>query len=109
MVDDGSKDKTGEIAARLVSENKNLRLVTLHPNRGYGAALKAGFEHAQYKYVVFTDGDMQFDFSELDKFVENITSADISLVLSFEPSSTIIISHLCACFSATGIASLTTF
>ena len=77
MVDDGSKDKTGEIAERLVSENKNLRLVTLHPNRGYGAALKAGFEHAQYKYVVFTDGDMQFDFSELDKFVEKITSADM--------------------------------
>jgi len=77
MVDDGSVDKTLEIAKRLETEHKNLRTVSLHPNRGYGAALKAGFEHAKYNYVVFTDGDMQFDFSEVGRFVEKIGNADI--------------------------------
>ena len=45
MVDDGSSDRTLEIANLLVSGDENLRVVSLHPNRGYGAALKAGFEN----------------------------------------------------------------
>lgn len=77
MIDDGSSDKTLEVARRLEAENKNLRVVSLHPNRGYGAALRAGFEHAKYKYIVFTDGDLQFDFEEVTRFVEQIDQADI--------------------------------
>ncbi|MBI2443362.1 MAG: glycosyltransferase family 2 protein [Candidatus Levybacteria bacterium] len=77
MVDDGSSDKTLEIAKRLEAENNHLLTVSLHPNRGYGAALKAGFEHAKYSYIVFTDGDLQFDFSEVTRFVERIDEADI--------------------------------
>lgn len=77
MIDDGSSDKTLEVAKRLESENKNLSIVSLHPNRGYGAALRAGFEHAKYKYIVFTDGDLQFDFEEVVRFVEKIDEADI--------------------------------
>src|SRR5882757_6055595 len=70
MVDDGSTDKTLSIAQKLAKKDKRLRVVTHSPNRGYGAALAAGFSAATYKYVVFTDGDMQFDFSEITKFVE---------------------------------------
>src|SRR3989344_2267354 len=77
MVDDGSTDETLDIANSLASKNQNLSVVTLHPNRGYGAALKAGFEHSKYKYIVFTDGDLQFDFSEVSKFIEKIDDADI--------------------------------
>jgi len=77
MIDDGSSDKTFEVAKRLEAENKNLRVVSLHPNRGYGAALRSGFEHAKYKYIVFTDGDLQFDFEEVTKFVDQIDQADI--------------------------------
>src|SRR3989344_864907 len=67
MVDDGSSDRTLEIASEFASQNKNLSVISLHPNRGYWAALKAGFENAKYDYIVFTDGDLQFDFSEIDK------------------------------------------
>lgn len=77
MVDDGSSDRTLEIANSLVSKNQNLHAVALHPNRGYGAALKAGFENSKYNYIVFSDGDLQFDFSEVTKFVEEIERADI--------------------------------
>jgi|SRR3989344_3936692 len=77
MVDDGSSDRTLEIANSLASKDGNLKVISLHPNRGYGAALKAGLENAKYDYVVFTDGDLQFDFSEVSKFVEEIRDADI--------------------------------
>jgi glycosyltransferase involved in cell wall biosynthesis len=77
MVDDGSDDRTLEIARKLHQADKRLRVVSLHPNRGYGAALRAGFENARYNVVVFTDGDGQFDFSEIAKFTEQIREADI--------------------------------
>lgn len=77
MIDDGSSDKTNEQARQLARRYRNVKLITHTPNRGYGAALKSGFENAKYNYIVFTDGDRQFDFSEVAKFIEQIKSADI--------------------------------
>lgn len=77
MVDDGSTDKTLEIAKQLVEKDKRLRVLTHQPNRGYGAALNSGFSHAKYKYIVFTDGDLQFNFAEVTKFVDRIPDADL--------------------------------
>ena len=77
MVDDGSSDNTLSIAKKLAQENPNLIAVLHDKNRGYGAALKSGFEKARYKYVVFNDGDGQFDFSEISRFIEKIGNADI--------------------------------
>lgn len=77
VIDDGSSDKTYEIGKELARKHKNVRAITHSPNRGYGAALKEGFDNARYKYIVFTDGDRQFDFSEVTKFIEEIKNADI--------------------------------
>lgn len=62
MVDDGSADRTKEIAEKLAKKDKRLRVISHSPNRGYGAALREGLQNASYKYVVFNDGDAQFDF-----------------------------------------------
>ena len=77
MVDDGSSDNTLDVARKLEAKHLSLRLVSHQPNRGYGAALKEGFESAKYKYIVFNDGDGQFDFSEIHKFLEKIKNADM--------------------------------
>lgn len=77
IIDDGSSDRTLEIGRELAREHKNVRVITHTPNRGYGAALREGLEQAKYKYVVFTDGDRQFDFSEVERFIENIKGTDI--------------------------------
>ncbi|MEK9175988.1 MAG: glycosyltransferase family 2 protein [Patescibacteria group bacterium] len=77
IIDDGSNDKTLEKANALAEENPNIRVISHMPNRGYGAALKEGFENAEYDTVVFTDGDGQFDFAEVKAFVENIGNHDI--------------------------------
>jgi len=77
MVDDGSSDKTLEIAQKLAKDDTRLRAISHQPNRGYGAALKEGFKNARYDVIVFTDGDGQFDFSEVSRFIEKIDKADI--------------------------------
>jgi glycosyltransferase involved in cell wall biosynthesis len=77
IVDDGSSDNTLSEAEKIANNNKNIRVISHKPNRGYGAALKEGFTNAKYKNVVFTDGDGQFDFSEVVRFLEKIDDVDM--------------------------------
>ncbi len=79
IVDDGSTDRTGEIADRLAVEIPEVRVVHHCPNRGYGGALRSGFENSRYEWVVFADADGQFDFSEIKKFLPLTESADLIL------------------------------
>lgn len=76
-IDDGSTDKTLKIAEKIAENNPNIIIVSRNSNRGYGAALKSGFEKAKYDLIVFTDGDGQFDFSQVDKFLKKIEKSDI--------------------------------
>lgn len=78
LIDDGSSDGTLAKANQIKDKNKdNVRVISHQPNRGYGAALKSGLEHSKYDYVVFMDGDLQFDLSQIDRFIEVIDDADI--------------------------------
>ena len=80
IVDDGSRDKTGEIADSLSEKFKSkIRVVHHSPNRGYGGTLKSGYEAAKYEWVAFTDADGQFDFLEITKFLAYKNSADLIL------------------------------
>ncbi len=77
IVNDGSKDRTGEIADRLAAEIPQVRAVHNSPNRGYGGALQRGFAEATKTYVFYTDGDGQFDFEEMDKLLPMMKKYDI--------------------------------
>ncbi len=77
IVNDGSKDRTGEIADRLAAEHERVRAVHNRPNRGYGGALQRGFEEATKDFVFYTDGDGQFDFGEMDKLLPMLDEYDI--------------------------------
>jgi glycosyltransferase involved in cell wall biosynthesis len=48
VVNDGSKDRTGEICGWLVEELSNVRVVHHPQNRGYGAGFKSGIELARH-------------------------------------------------------------
>lgn len=77
IINDGSKDKTEQVAKRLVKENSHIRLINHEVNKGYGEALKTGFYSAKYDWIVFTDSDGQFDFSEITKFLEKTKNAPV--------------------------------
>ncbi len=70
IVDDGSSDDTAKITKLWSLKNKNVVLKRHEVNRGYGSALKTGFNSARYGLVFFSDGDLQFDLSELIPFIE---------------------------------------
>ncbi len=76
-VNDGSKDRTGEIADRLAAEHPDVvRVVHHNPNRGYGGALRSGFETSRYELLAFTDGDRQFRIADLSRLTARMAEAD---------------------------------
>lgn len=77
IVDDGSRDKTGVLAEDLARRHPQVRVVRHKKNRGYGAAVRSGISACRYGAVFFTDGDCQFDLSELKKLVPHLASHDI--------------------------------
>lgn len=77
LVNDGSRDRTGEIGRALAAYIPEFRLVEHYPNRGYGGALKAGFAAARKDLIVFFPGDNQFYFGEITRLLEKIDEADM--------------------------------
>lgn len=77
IVNDGSKDRTGEIADRLAKEHAEVRVAHNQPNRGYGGALARGFREATKQWVFYTDGDGQFDLNELPRLLPLLEKYDI--------------------------------
>jgi glycosyltransferase involved in cell wall biosynthesis len=65
VVNDGSTDRTAEVLAELARTEPRLRVVHHESNRGYGAALRTGFESATKELVFYTDGDGQYDVREM--------------------------------------------
>jgi len=71
VVNDGSHDDTGAVLEELrVRFSPRMRVVTHPQNRGYGGALRSGFEAATKEWVFYTDGDGQYDVSELPRLLE---------------------------------------
>jgi len=77
IVNDGSRDRTGEIADRLAGEHPEVRVVHHAKNKGYGAALQSGFKSATKELVFYTDGDGQFKIEEITKLLPLIEKYDI--------------------------------
>jgi glycosyltransferase involved in cell wall biosynthesis len=76
VVNDGSQDDSAQVLAGLQQSWPRLRVVTHEHNRGYGGALQSGFAAATKELVFYTDGDGQYDPSELACLVDALTADD---------------------------------
>ncbi len=61
VVNDGSKDDTGEVLERLAARNSRLRVVHLAQNQGKAMALQAGSLVARHEVLICIDGDALLD------------------------------------------------
>jgi glycosyltransferase involved in cell wall biosynthesis len=77
IIDDGSSDQTEAVMKEIQSKNDKVRYYRHIKNRGYGAALYTGFQKSRYDYVFFSDGDNQFELSEIGLLVNKIDEADL--------------------------------
>lgn len=76
VVDDGSKDNSADIVRSWSAKNPHVRLARHVRNLGYGAALRTGFKNVSKDLVLLTDGDNQFQISDIEKLLAKIDSCD---------------------------------
>jgi dolichol-phosphate mannosyltransferase len=79
IINDGSKDKTGEIAEEFIMRNTNIRVIH-HPNNlNLGNALKTGFYNTKGDILVVLDIDLSYSVEYIEKMVDKLveTAADI--------------------------------
>src|SRR4051794_20588909 len=80
VVDDGSTDSTGAIAREaLASAQIETRLVENFPNRGKGAAVRAGLLAATRPIGLFFDADLSTPLEEIPKVVQPIASGEVDI------------------------------
>jgi glycosyltransferase involved in cell wall biosynthesis len=79
VIDDGSTDRTTEVA-----RDRGARVVRLPFNLGIGGAVQTGFRYAwenDFDVAVRVDGDGQHDPSELDAVLEPVLAGDADIVV----------------------------
>jgi glycosyltransferase involved in cell wall biosynthesis len=69
LVDDGSRDRTADIAAGIAANDSRLRVVIFRKNYGQTAAMAAGIDLAGGDIIVTMDGDLQNDPIDIPNFV----------------------------------------
>jgi len=77
IIEDGSPDRTGQVADQLAAQYKQVKVIHHQTNWGYGATLAEGFRTARFEYVFYTDGDNQYNLDELKKLVALTSCSDI--------------------------------
>lgn len=78
LVDDGSTDKTSVIMDGLKKKYAGkIRIVRHVKNKGFTGALKSCYENARGDWIFLGPADGQFNYSELELFVDKISINDI--------------------------------
>jgi glycosyltransferase involved in cell wall biosynthesis len=85
VIDDGSTDFSHDILNKLNDDYPQVKVVFHEKNRGYGGALRSGFEAAEKDFIFYTDGDAQYDVRELRKLIDALGESDsVDVVQGFK-------------------------
>lgn len=79
LINDGSKDRTGEIADRLAKQDPRIRVIHHPQNLGFGLTLQKIFSEPKKDWVFFIPGDGQIPAQELDRLWPWRAKADFIL------------------------------
>ena len=80
VVDDGSTDGTREVLEGLRGGYENLRVLRQPRNRGKGAALRLGFQHATGDFVLVQDADLEYDPAEYSVLLKPLIEGKADVV-----------------------------
>lgn len=83
VINDGSTDSSQEVLEDLSDSQPSLRIVVHEHNRGYGGALLSGFAAATKEWVFYTDGDAQYDPTQLALLVD-AAGDDVDIVQGYK-------------------------
>ena len=79
VVDDGSRDRTSDIAQSFRDEIPRLRVISNGENRGKGYSVRHGMLEARGRLVLFTDADLSAPIDEADKLLQALETFDVAI------------------------------
>src|SRR5258707_460189 len=79
VVDDGSTDRTAQVAAAFADRIANLRVLKNGANRGKGYSVRHGMQEACGEYVLFTDGDLSATIKEAENMIDALKQYDVAI------------------------------
>ncbi len=79
-IDDGSRDDTFELLARIQARDPRVRVIRFRRNFGQTAGFAAGFTHARGRYIVTLDGDNQNDPADIPAMIEMLEQQHLDIV-----------------------------
>jgi glycosyltransferase involved in cell wall biosynthesis len=80
VVDDGSKDKTAQVAGEVARTDPRIRVLELSKNQGKTAALKCGFAASTGNIVIVQDADLEYDPQEIPSLLAPIANGEADVV-----------------------------
>jgi len=83
LVDDGSTDRTREIAEKLAKKNSHLRVLHHKTNQKLGKAIRTGIFAAQKDLILYSDIDLPFDFKKIKEMISLMESTNADIVSGF--------------------------
>lgn len=83
IIDDGSDEHTLELLEEITTRFDNVQVVRHEENKGYGGALRSGFQAGDREWIFYTDGDAQYDVREMELLISEI-SDDVDVVQGYK-------------------------
>ena len=84
IVDDGSPDRSGEIADELAREHGSIRVIHHGKNLGYGSAVRSGLAASRFEYICLTDGDDEYEVEDFRKLLKLRDRYDLIITFRYK-------------------------
>jgi glycosyltransferase involved in cell wall biosynthesis len=84
IVDDGSPDRSGEIADELAREHDSIRVIHHGKNLGYGSAVRSGLAASRFEYICLTDGDDEYEVEDFRKLLKLRDRYDLIITFRYK-------------------------
>lgn len=82
LINDGSKDKTGELIDKLAAGSDLIRAIHHPINKNLGCAMRTGFENATGDYIITYDLDLSYSPDHIGLLAEKILLSQADMVLA---------------------------
>lgn len=82
IINDGSKDKTGEIADNFSNERSEIRVIHHPVNLNLGHALQTGFRHSKGNIIVVLDVDLSYSVEYIGEMADKLLESAADIVIA---------------------------
>ena len=82
IINDGSKDKTGEIADEFSNRYDTIKVIHHPVNLNLGRALQTGFRHSKGDIIVVLDIDLSYSVEYIEQMVDKLVETCSDIVMA---------------------------